>query len=254
MRVRWYGTASIVIETNLTKIIFDPFVPLRYSKVDTRLEDYDGFDSIVVTHGHFDHISSIPDIVSRNVGVKIYCTKTPYNTLRRRGISEEHLIKISPNDVLNIGDIKITVYKSKHAVLQGSLTSYLLKSRTYRYIKNVPYILSENNKCPEANETVLFWVEADGKKVAIMGSMNLAKDVVYPTGCDLLVLPYVGYRDNLAHAKPIIQRLKPKKIILDHWDDTFPPITIEVDTTKVKKEYEGNIDIITINYKEDVEL
>ena len=59
-----------------------------------------------------------------------------------------------------------------------------------------------------------------------MGSMNLREDEAYPKNADLLVLPYNGWEDNFPPAARIIERLNPKRIVLTHYDDTFPPVTM----------------------------
>jgi L-ascorbate metabolism protein UlaG (beta-lactamase superfamily) len=72
---------------------------------------------------------------------------------------------------------------------------------------------------------VFYQIEAEGKTVAVMGSLNLRKDTEYPAGADLLVLPYNGWTDNYPPAVRVIRRLKPKHVLLDHYDESFPPFT-----------------------------
>ena len=71
----------------------------------------------------------------------------------------------------------------------------------------------------------------------MLGSLNLAADVDYPTGMDLLVLPYQGTSDLLTPAIQIIDRLKPRAVLLDHFDDAFPPISNTVDTSDIQEYY-----------------
>ena len=66
MEPRWHGAASVEVARPSGHVLVDPFAPLRGSNVDVRREDFDGFSDIFVTHGHFDHIASIPQIVERN--------------------------------------------------------------------------------------------------------------------------------------------------------------------------------------------
>ena len=65
MDIKWYGTASISIESNNEKILFDPFVPMLGSKIDVHLDDFINFDKIFITHGHFDHIGSLKKIYKK---------------------------------------------------------------------------------------------------------------------------------------------------------------------------------------------
>ncbi|MCR4951559.1 MAG: hypothetical protein K6A40_09585, partial [Solobacterium sp.] len=62
-----------------------------------------------------------------------------------------------------------------------------------------------------------------------MGSMNLL-DEDYPEGADLLILPFQGRSDIDSFGEQIIRRLKPKTVLLDHYDDAFPPMSGTVET------------------------
>ena len=68
-----------------------------------------------------------------------------------------------------------------------------------------------------------------------MGSMGLDPEVAYPTGADLLILPYQGKSDPLEYAASLVDRLHPKAVLLDHYDDSFPPMTALVDTAAFEK-------------------
>ena len=52
----------------------------------------------------------------------------------------------------------------------------------------------------------------------------------YPIGADLLILPLQGRSDIADYALSFVDRLMPKMILLDHFDDAFPPISSAVDT------------------------
>ena len=71
------------------------------------------------------------------------------------------------------------------------------------------------------------------------GSLNLREEQEYPIGSDLLVLPYNGWEDNLPPAVRMIERLKPKKVLLSHWDNTFPPITSYIDRAPIRDAFPG---------------
>lgn len=88
-------------------------------------------------------------------------------------------------------------------------------------------MLRENRLCRENGETLFYVIRAEGKTVFHMGSMNLRDDVDYPSECDMLLLPYNGWEDSFPPAKAVIERLKPKKVLLHHFDNTFPPLTQE---------------------------
>ena len=43
-------------------------------------------------------------------------------------------------------------------------------------------------------------------------------------------MAFQGRSDLEGAALPIVERLKPQRILLDHWDDSFPPFTENVET------------------------
>lgn len=233
MHLIWHGTASVEIisDQNMapSRILFDPFVPLAGSDVLVKIEDFDGFTDIFVTHGHFDHISNLPEVVRRNPDVKIYCTQAPRATLLKKGVDSRNLVLLKYGETLRTGPFRIQALHGRHAILPGfsfARLAYMLRSPARG---NLPYIVKEHLSCVEKDETLFYRIDADGKTVCLMGSLNLRDEIEYPAGADLLVLPYNGWEDNYTPAVKVIMRLKPKRVVLDHYDDTFPPVTMPID-------------------------
>ncbi len=239
MKILWHGTAAIEIRSETTTILFDPFVPLKGSDVPVKLSDYDGFKTVFVTHGHIDHILSLPLISERNPDMKIYCTKAPYQTLERKGIPASRLTRIGYPDSIQIGDIRVRTYHGKHAILPEANWQNITMILRRKPLSNIPLIAVQNMLCQEKDETVFYQIESGGQTISLMGSMNLRDETEYPQGSDYLILPYNGWQDNLTPAIRCIERLRPKHVLLDHYDDTFPPITSAVDTEPICRRYPG---------------
>ena len=239
MRLVWHGTASVEMISSSGRILFDPFVPLRGSVVRVRPEDFAGIGDIFLTHGHLDHIVSIPELVRREPSARVYCTKTPYETLLGKGVPEKNLRRIEYGQCRNAGGFAVRVYHGRHAELPGasfSRVAYMLRSP---HRGNLPTIIRENRICRENDETVFYQIEAEGKSVSLMGSLNLREEIAYPENADLLILPYNGWEDNFPPAVGAIRRLKPKRVLLDHYDDTFPPVTRPLDLSPILRAYAG---------------
>ena len=90
-------------------------------------------------------------------------------------------------------------------------------------------------KYREAQETLIYQIEAEEKVVLVLGSLALDENTEYPQYVDMLVLPYQGSSDLVTKAVSIIERISPRTVLLDHFDDAFPPITTPIDTKPIKK-------------------
>jgi len=255
MDIKWYGTASISIESNNEKILFDPFVPMLGSKIDVHLDDFIDYDKIFITHGNFDHIGSLKKIYKKNNKIKIYCTKTPYTYLNKKGIPLDNLVLINYNDVIELNGFKIKAYHSKHIMYDDdAIKKIILNINSYKYLYNVPWIVYKNKVCLENEETLFYDIEVENKHIFLMGSLGYDKDVIYPYGCDLFIMPYQGKKDVLTPALEIIDLLKPKAIMLSHFDNTFPPVSKNVSTLDIEEALKDKIILIKPKYKEVIKI
>lgn len=236
MKIIWHGTASVEFISD-EKLLFDPFVPLKHSDVPVKISDFDGFSDIFITHGHFDHIVNLPEIYDRNKNIRIHCTKTPQKTLIKKGIPSENIIPLDFDECISQNGFEINTYHGRHAVLPKASMKLIMPMIKAKSRGNIPFIIKENRRCPENDETVLYEIKAEGKNVVLLGSLNLRDDVRYPENCDLLLLPYNGWDDNFLPAVKVVERLKPKRIILHHYDITFPPVTSFIDLSPIKEKY-----------------
>jgi L-ascorbate metabolism protein UlaG (beta-lactamase superfamily) len=232
MKLKWYGTATILLEEGGTQLLFDPFLSLNSATFRPSLDDLAEAKNILVTHGHLDHILGIP-IITKYGGnkVTIYCTAMPYKVLTLKGVANERIQKIVPDNVLNIGAFEVRVLKGKHITFnKGLILKTIFNPRALAYRDNLLFLSKENKICIEAGETVAYEIRSPQERVLLLGSLNLAEYTEYPEGVDLLILPFQGRSDINSYAMSFIDRLRPKKVLLDHFDDTFPPISSAVDT------------------------
>ena len=234
MKLSWYGTASVMLESGDCRLAVDPFltIPLNETFCRRKLHAvrYRTADAVLVTHGHFDHILDIPRLY-RNSDIKIYATKTPCRMLLRRGVAREKLKVIAPGMTFTLGGFTIRVYQGRHCRFgAGIALKTVFKKDTLLHPKRLFDLLLLNGRYKENGETLFYEIEAEGKRIQLMGSMGLDLDTMYPTGADVLILPFQGTYCPARTVAPIISRLKPKMIYLDHYDDTFPPMSSHIET------------------------
>jgi L-ascorbate metabolism protein UlaG (beta-lactamase superfamily) len=234
MKLSWHGTASILLESDGYRIAFDPFltIPLHETTCRRKLHaiKYRTARSVLVTHGHFDHIMDIPRLY-KDSDTLIYATSTPCKTLMKRSMEREQLRVIIPGANFKLGNFTIRVYQGRHCRFDvGIILKTLFKPDSFLHLKRLMELVKLNRIYAENGETLFYEIEADGKRIQLLGSMGLDLDTVYPTGADVLILPFQGTSNPARTVVPIINRLRPKRVYLDHYDNTFPPMSSHVDT------------------------
>lgn len=232
INITWFGTASFKIEYKGASIIFDPFI--RVDKINDK-QFLNNFycENIFITHGHIDHTLDLPTIYSDRK-VLIYVTNSPYQRLLKEGFSKTNLVKIEPGNNFKVGDITIKVLKGKHIKFNISLVfKTLFNKNVIKYSKYLPHLILGHLTHHEAHETVAYYITINDKNLLLMGSMALDENTIYPTNVDYLILPFQGGTDLNEKVVPIINKLHPKNVILSHFDNSFPPVSTEVDISKL---------------------
>jgi len=231
-KLKWYGTASILLEQDGTKLLFDPFFFLRGKSFEPPDDGLSAVENILVTHGHLDHIADIPAILKQSAGTAtVYCTAKPREVLISKGVDETRIRQITPGSRLSFGPFEVRVLKGKHIVFNmGLILKTFFNPRVLANLNNLRYLQKENRICAEAGETAAFDISVSDKRILLLGSLNLDDNTEYPADVDLLILPFQGRSDLSKYAMPFIDRLQPKKVLLDHFDNAFPPISSNVKT------------------------
>lgn len=232
MKLQWFTTAAFTLTEGETTIAFDPFLglPLGRRWPDMTGSEFSTVSAVFVTHGHFDHILELPGLLADS-DAPIYATDAPCRTLVRRGVPADRLRTIRPGDAVGVGPFRVSAYPGRHCRFDGPLVRQtLLRSRLWRNLPRAFRLLRYLVEYPEKGETLFYEVAAGEKRVQIMGSLGLDPNVVYPTGADALILPFQGRSDLAAYSRPIVERLQPRAVYLDHYDDSFPPLTADIDT------------------------
>ena len=235
MKVTWYGTATIGIDDGNTKLLFDPFVRmnLRMRKTTTQVDGFTGFDAIFVTHGHFDHIYSIPEIMRLDEKVPVYCTETPKKTLVGRGAPADRIHVIRPMDEITAGAFTVRVWKFRHVVFDP----WYILSVMPKCVVEFPVLFWQayiNKKMPDKGEIVAYEILCRDKRIFLTGSFRDTPEIDYPHDMDLLVLANGGCTYVPERTADFIAKYKPKAILVDHFDNAFPPATREMDLTRLK--------------------
>ena len=233
MKLRWFSTAAFTLTEGEASLAFDPFLglPLGRRWPDLQKDEFSNADAVFVTHGHVDHILEIPALLSSS-DAPIHATATPCRALMRHGVTPDRLRVIRPGDTVDIGPFRVKAFQGQHCRFDGLLIRQtVLSPRLWRHLPRALRLLCYVAEYPERGETLFYEVTVGTKRMQIMGSLGLDPSVDYPTGADALILPYQGRSDLATYGWAIVKRLQPRAVFLDHYDDSFPPLTATIDTT-----------------------
>ena len=237
MKLTWMGTNSLIIETAEDRIGIDPYVQLRGAENPNSPDDFRDIETFLITHGHFDHLMSVPELLQdRENEHTVFCTQTPAGTLDKYCADTDMVVRIEPGMQFSLGNIGVKVMQGKHIHFDARLIARtFLSPRVLRFGLNLPLVLWAFTHYPENGETLVYELTAEGKRIQILGSLGLHEEETYEPGADLLVMPYQGSSYLEQTADRILQVLQPKRVLLTHFDDAFPPLSGTVDLTGLRE-------------------
>lgn len=125
--VRWLGTNAWQITADATTVLVDPYVsrishttdgtfdpetPLRID--EAAVDEYiDTADSVLVTHGHYDHIADVPYVATKT-GATVLGTQTHLNLLRAMDTPHEQLAQVGGGELYQFDGYTVEVFASSH--------------------------------------------------------------------------------------------------------------------------------------------
>lgn len=228
MDIKWFGTASMAMTEGDTSLLFDPFISWHPQNTDSSLHKFSAYETIFITHGHFDHLIDVPAVLMANGKALVYCDEIPAETLARKGINKHRIRVIKPGDSLDVGPFSIKVLKGRHIVFDRKLIlKTLVNVRMLRYFNNLRKLIPASRDYPEG-QTLVYEITVNGRTILHLGSMSLDESESYPEHVELMTIPYQGRSDLVDYVIPFINQIKPQTLFLHHFDDTFPPISSAV--------------------------
>jgi hypothetical protein len=126
--------------------------------------------------------------------------------------------------------IAIKIKRGRHVRFDVLLILRTIFSpRIIRFRENLKLMATENRVFKESGETVIYEISCCQKTITVLGSLGLADNAQYSEATDLLVLPDPGSSHLVELALAVVSRLRPRTVMLDHFDDAFPPISRMID-------------------------
>ena len=235
MKIIWYGTATIMIESKGEGLLFDPFFRRNKHLQKPPLAKFCDVDYIFNTHSHFDHLCDVPKILPYTEA-QVFGTNMTSKRLENQGVSKSQIIALPPYQTIKTRSAEITPYPSKHVKNDVCIILKTVAWGLARLMfKKAHDILKLHNDFRMGGEIYAYHLKIEGKSILIFGSAGIDEDVSLPQDVDILIWAYQGRLRMDKYSLPIIEKIKPKIVVLDHFDDAFPPITGRVNTKKFVK-------------------
>ena len=233
MRLKWYGTATILLESGETRLLFDPYQKSFAAGAGVPLDEARTANAILITHPHLDHFSDI-DLFSQG-RCPVYVSAKGIALARENGLQTECMHAIGEGDVLTVGPFRIRAYPARHCRFDAAtVLRVLLAPRTWLHFSKAVALLRGAGRYRIRRDEVLAFEVTDGERTLLLfGSAAMDEGAAYPVGADLLVFPYQGRARMDRVLRPFLQKLRPQAILIDHFDDAFPPITCRVNTARL---------------------
>jgi L-ascorbate metabolism protein UlaG (beta-lactamase superfamily) len=130
VRLRWLGTNAWEFTTDMATVLIDPWVS-RFptgaytsegADPETDIEVHEDVvdehlpkaDTILVTHGHWDHIADVP-YLAKQTGATVLGTETHLNLLRAMEAPEAQLSQLVGGELYQFDGYTVEVFRSSHS-------------------------------------------------------------------------------------------------------------------------------------------
>lgn len=258
IKLTWFGTATILMEIDGEKLLFDPFFRMNKNLEQPKLEEFCDADFIFNTHSHFDHLCDLPMIL-KNSKAKLYSPSPAYDRLKLQGVDVENkVVVMKEHETLTTKNAKIKTYPSAHIKNNLSIVTLVALEVLFTFKIHKAYkLLQLHHQYLMGGKIYAYEIEHKGKKILLFGSAGIDKKVDLPSDVDVLIWPFQGRTGMSRYSLPIIERIKPKVVILDHFDDAFPPITGHVNTdkfVKIMRKKHPEIKVIVPQFRKPINL
>ena len=112
VKLTWLGHATFRVETPGGKtIVIDPWVMGNPACPD-KLKSFDKIDTMLITHGHFDHIGDAVELAKKHKPT-VVCIPETANWLASKGV--ENLAEMNKGGTQKVNDLEVTMVHANHS-------------------------------------------------------------------------------------------------------------------------------------------
>jgi len=206
MKIQYVGHSTLFIETNV-KIVIDPYLrgkgreglsrfnPNAYLSIEEVNPDF-----ILLTHGHGDHFGQTFELLERTKA-RLVASNRVCNFARKK-IGEHRLLRIEPNERLNICETTVLALRAKHKFGLEGFGGDILGMLAYE-------------RYTPCGTNMGFLISAEGRKIYHSGDTHIVKGV---HNLDVAFLSMDGLRTlNEKESIEVIREINARIIVPIHY-------------------------------------
>ena len=213
-------------------MLFDPYLRRKSRALPPfPLDDIRDVAAIFITHPHLDHFADM-DAVMEKCPAPVYVCRRGIEIAMEQGFDASRMHPMAPGDRVRVGGMTVLAYQSRHCeydvpILRETLSRALRPGR----LRDGLALDAQNHhfKIDMCRDVLAYEVAAEDRRVFLLGSAGCCESMEYPTGADLLIYPYQGRSDMREYSLKFLDIFRPRRVMLDHFDDAFPPISCDMD-------------------------
>lgn len=233
MKIKWYGTATLLIESGNTRILIDPYLRSFNKKLPpVPVEEATTAQAIFITHPHLDHFADVGAFAKGSVR-EIFVSENGIRLAEKNKIDTSLMLPLQANELHRVGDLTVRTYRSEHCKFDvATVLRVFFSPRTWAMFGRGVRLLHGADRFRLDGDIYALEISDGEKRVMVLGSAGLDAKTDYPADADLLVFPYQGRANMHRYLRKFLAVFRPKAVMLDHFDNAFPPLTHRVSTKK----------------------
>lgn len=227
------GAITFNIKLKENTVAIDNYFNSHFGDKNDLLGD---IKAILIGHSHYDHLADVPNIYARCIkdSTRLIVTKTSKHILNAYdSILSEDISEMSPSFYIANQKVRVTPYISEHAPHFGHKHKFLPSHTLSKDLKEKPTKVRDMGEGETYNflidfldddKNVEFRVFSHATAAAGQGKGVPTQKELGGIGVDVLLLCVGNYNQVDYYPEKLIKHLKPKYIVMNHWENFFRPI------------------------------
>lgn len=221
VRIKWLGCAGYEMHFGDFSVVSDPFIT-EHQKSPLTAENVEKCDVMVLTHGHYDHITDIPRLHEK-FGAPVICGEQTADPLMRwANLSPMDIFMAYSGQPLDFDAVKITPLQGQHTRLAETYEGVVERAKKSPFLSKHPELMELYLAGSREYRNYLL-TAPNGFKVLHWGN-PVRRPVLYnwvkEIKPDVLILQCTGTTPDVDVAVSLIKEAGISCVIANHFD--FP--------------------------------